>query len=122
MCWNLFQNVIMHGLSGIDRKGIVGIVVKKKMNNLEITIYDNGRGMEADDLNELRRKLESGNKPEQFSSIGIQNVHNRLQLLFGVEYGLQVSSQKSMGTVVKIVIPALSLEEMNQYVQVVDSR
>ncbi len=130
----VIENIIRHGFDGIKRQGIVGVTIKHRGENLEITVYDNGQGMDNERLLELRQKLksdendkaralsDSGRKSEgqtdfeakeRGSGIGILNVHHRLRLLFGDEYGISISSIIDMGTAVKIVIPALSPEEMN---------
>nr|MCR4657522.1 histidine kinase [Lachnospiraceae bacterium] len=126
------ENIIRHGFEGIKRKGIVGITIKHREDNLEITVYDNGQGMDSERLEELKRRLGSmdndnfrtlsGNVQksgegdffirERGSGIGILNVHYRLRLLFGNDYGISISSIMDMGTAVKIIIPALSPEEM----------
>ena len=48
-------------------------------------------------------------------------MHQRLRLLFGESYGLQIRSVWGQGTAVKIVLPALSKEEMVRHVQVVNN-
>ncbi len=121
------ENIIRHGFEGIDRRGLVGITVKRNGEKLEITVYDNGLGMEEETLNTLRKKLEekpfardAGERGRRTGGgIGILNVHERLRLLFGKDYGITISSIISMGTAVKIVIPALTPEEM-EHVQVID--
>lgn len=113
----IVENIIKHAFSGIDRRGLVGIQIRKKDQRiLEITVYDNGQGMEDDKLTEIRRKLEDGGDRETVNGIGIQNVHNRLRLLFGDEYGLQISSITDMGTAVKVIIPVLKKEDTEKYV------
>ena len=46
--------------------------------------------------------------------MGLVNVNNRVQLLFGKEYGLKVESEPDEGTVVSIVIPAVPYTEENR--------
>ncbi len=113
----IVENVIKHGLVSIDRRGLAGITVKKKGENLEISVYDNGKGMDEDRLEEIRERLKQVTKQEDFSSIGIQNVRSRIGLLFGPQYGIQVASILDMGTVVKVIIPAMTCEEMRENVQ-----
>ena len=91
--------------------------MKKKENNLEITVYDNGCGIEKEKLEKLRKNLEEDVGQDEFDSIGIQNVHHRLRLLFGQGYGLQIASIFEKGTAVKAVLPAMDKEEMIKRVQ-----
>jgi len=112
----LVENVIKHAFVLTNQKGIVGITAKLKDKNLEITIFDNGQGMSIEHLMNIRKKLESTTTQDEFDSIGIQNVHQRLQLLFGQEYGIRIESILNYGTAVKVTAPAMSKEEMSAIV------
>ena len=47
---------------------------------------------------------ESGTR-SRGSGIGLKNVHQRIQLYFGSEYGLEVESEPDEGTTVRIHLP-----------------
>ena len=50
------------------------------------------------------------------SGVGLVNVNNRLRLLFGEPYGLQIESELDEGTTVSICMPAeLFSEERQKY-------
>ena len=66
-----------------------------------IEIEDNGKGMDADEINKW---LNKNDKEEQKESIGLRNIHRRLQLVFGMQYGLKVESNDEYSKVC-IVIP-----------------
>ena len=46
--------------------------------------------------------------------LGLINVHNRIQLMFGNEYGLLVYSEPDEGTKIVIHIPAIPFTEENR--------
>jgi len=71
-----------------------------------IEITDNGDGISAEDI----KHILSGDQNRQKGGIGINNIKNRLQLLFGESYGLQITStHKPMrGTTVKLRFPLLA--------------
>ncbi len=115
------ENVIKHAFQWIKRPGMAGITVKKKGGNLEITVYDNGCGIEKNKLEKIRRNLENDAGQDDFDNIGIQNVNHRLRLLFGQGYGLKIASIYEQGTAVKAVLPALYKEEMTECVQNIDN-
>ncbi len=117
----IVENVIKHAYINVDRPGIVGIIAKKKAEKLEITVFDNGCGMSEEQLQKVHTQLEENSEPDNFESIGIENVHFRIRLLFGKEYGLVIKSIPNQGTAVKIIIPAMTVREMNNIVQVIDS-
>ena len=49
------------------------------------------------------------------SGIGVRNVHQRIQLTFGRQYGLTIQSEPDEGTLVRIHLPALDEEESRPY-------
>lgn len=49
---------------------------------------------------------ELGHRNKQ--SIGIKNIHTRIQLYYGDEYGLKIQSQKNEGTSILIKLPKLN--------------
>ena len=52
--------------------------------------------------------------PKRGSGVGLVNVNNRIQLLFGKEYGLKIESEPDEGTAVSIIIPAVPYTEENR--------
>ncbi|OXS61893.1 hypothetical protein B1A99_04650 [Cohnella sp. CIP 111063] len=95
----LVENAIEHG---IDHRreggGLLLLEGSAKDGTIEIAITDNGPGMEADTLESLRLGKGRG--------YGIFNTRERIQLLFGPEYGLRIDSRPTEGTRVTVVIPA----------------
>lgn len=71
-----------------------------------IEITDNGDGISAEDIEHIL----SGNQNRQKGGIGINNIKNRLQLLFGENYGLQITSphKPMFGTTIKLRFPLLA--------------
>lgn len=112
----IVENVIKHALDNLDRDKLVGIHARKKDSNLELTVYDNGIGITEEKLHEICDKLQTKESQDDFESIGIQNVNQRLLLMFGNGYGLQIRSIENMGTAVKVCIPVMSKEEMSSLV------
>ena len=66
-------------------------------------MQDNGKGMEEEELERLRESMERTGTEE--GSIGLANVHQRIRLFYGEEYGLRVSSRADFGTEVEISLP-----------------
>lgn len=71
--------------------------------DITIEITDNGDGISPQDI----ALILSGNERRQKGSIGINNINNRLQLLFGENYGLQITSpyKPMLGTTIKLKFP-----------------
>lgn len=74
-----------------------------------ILINDNGAGIDEATLTEIRSKLLSNQieSIENGDMIGIANVHARLKLSYGSEYGVSVNSVVDEGTTVLIRLPKI---------------
>lgn len=101
----LVENAMIHGLFG--QGGRINIKAVSKNELLEIVIQDNGRGVAAEKLEELKKSLETGQlKPTQnHTGIAMPNVHERIQLLYGKQYGMEIESQAQQGFSVLLKMP-----------------
>ena len=95
----------------IDDDGEIIVRGKKIDNEIFITVEDNGMGMREEEVENI---LKDNNKtPKHGSGVGVINVHSRIKLMFGNEYGLSVESEADEGTKVTIHIPAIPYNESN---------
>lgn len=101
----LVENAIYHGIKYAEDKGLIRIDVKLIREKLVITIADNGPGMEPEVLEHILEKPETKEKDKKRDKVGIYNVHNRIQLYYGSQYGLSYRSVKGVGTIVSVTIP-----------------
>lgn len=111
----LVENAISHGLKNTWSDGMLRVRIKKEEENISILIFDNGCGIEKEQLGELnRRLLETAEKPleyiDNYKSLGIMNVHLRLKLYFGEAYCMEIFSKEQKGTCISIKVP-YQLEE-----------
>jgi two-component system sensor histidine kinase YesM len=100
------ENAFEHGLQ--KKKGEWQVTVKgmKQRRGTLIVVEDNGVGMGAEKLQALRKKLRNEKDTVRSrTSIGLRNVHARLQLQFGQRYGIKVFSTEGRGTRVAVVLP-----------------
>jgi two-component system sensor histidine kinase YesM len=117
----VIENAIFHGLEEKLEGGKVIIEVIVTDSNLIITISDNGKGISGQELKMLNERiqssdmqLEDGNSNKQRNTgIALPNIHKRIQLLFGEEYGVNVYSTAGLGTDVEITIPAAYERSVN---------
>ena len=63
---------------------------------------DDGIGMNEEQLKKIFEKRETDTRR---NGVGVLNVHERIQLYYGKEYGLKFSSIEGFGTTVEIRIP-----------------
>jgi len=94
----LVENACIHGLEPKEGIGHLWIKGKKVHNKMEISVIDDGVGMPQHystiDL--------SGEDP--IIGIGLRNVHKRLQLHFGKEFGIKLVPERGL-TTVSLLIP-----------------
>lgn len=97
------ENAFVHGLEEMDSGGRLRIHVGMNGEDIQISILDNGAGMDYYELGSLRQSLRREN-PDR-THIGIRNVNQRIKILYGDRYGIQVHSKEKLGTRVVINIP-----------------
>ena len=72
---------------------------------LYIIVKDDGVGIDKDLLKDLVFNLNE--KYNSSDHIGLYNVHKRIELLYGIEYGLEINSEAGKGTEVILVLPEI---------------
>ena len=109
----LLENAIYYGVGNMDEDDDGQSLVRgeKKGEDIYISIEDNGMGMPED----IRDNILTDNSkvPKHGSGVGVINVHSRIRLMFGPEYGLEVYSELDEGTKVVIHIPAIPYTKEN---------
>jgi two-component system sensor histidine kinase YesM len=100
----IVENAIYHGIKYLQEMGHIDITVsRRKPGAIVIQIRDNGVGMDEETLENILRF--SASHLSDGSGIGVKNVHQRVQLYYGSDFGLEISSEMDEGTLVNIVIP-----------------
>lgn len=94
----IIENAFLHAFQ-TKKSGFITLFGKIHETQLIFEIVDNGDGF---DTNQKKK-----NK-DYFSGIGVKNVNERIKLLYGKEYGLQIQSIMGVGTTVKITLPLIS--------------
>lgn len=97
------ENAFVHGLEQKEHDGKLTIHVYRKEDEIYIEIKDNGCGMDYYELGALRKNMRDENGDD--THIGVRNVSQRIHILYGSEYGVEVYSTKNIGTKVVIHIP-----------------
>ncbi|MDE7201438.1 MAG: histidine kinase, partial [Lachnospiraceae bacterium] len=100
----LAENAIVHGLDHreLPDRAILSISCYQESENIIFKIMDNGCGMSDDECESILTKDSKG--------YGVKNVHQRIQLYYGAEYGLTFHSTKCIGTCARLKIS----KEINQ--------
>lgn len=116
----IVENAIYHGIKERRGPGHLAIQVAERENMLHLTVTDDGAGIPADRLGELKQRLEAVGTHEQEpaepetpvqsaagSGYGILNVQARIRLTYGEPYGLEIESEPGKGTVVTVRHPVV---------------
>ena len=105
----IVENAYVHGLKPRGGSGTVSIEITVDENVVEIMVMDDGVGMDEktlESLHELMRIDAIGIKREDsWQSIGLKNVHDRIHYLYGDPFGVKITSQENIGTMIRIVMP-----------------
>lgn len=106
----IVENAIEHGINGReDQCGSVRIELRRCPHGLQFAVIDDGVGISAEKLQQIIKGLneqvnrQPGDKRK--SGYGIFNVHNRLRLSFGRDYGVFYESTEGEGTRVTLICP-----------------
>lgn len=96
------ENAFFHAFPQ-GEKGIISIFVRESDGLLKVEIEDNGIGMNSQTLRNL---MDKKNAPkEHFTGIGVNNVDDRMKLIYGQNYGILVESQEGHGTKITLYFP-----------------
>jgi two-component system sensor histidine kinase YesM len=106
----LVENVFKHAFpDGIEDYHYVNIGAYVKDGDFFVTIMDNGVGVTNERMRELEILLEQEvplqRETEQEGGIGLMNVHNRIRMVFGEQYGASIRSVYEKGTTVTLRMP-----------------
>lgn len=118
----IVENAYIHGIKPKGGKGRIFMETSRTDSRLEISIMDDGVGMDEEQLAKMEQLLNGdaiGIKDEyNWKSIGLKNVHDRIRYLYGEEYGVKVTSSPGFGTIVRLLLPLMEGEityDQNDY-------
>jgi Predicted signal transduction protein with a C-terminal ATPase domain len=98
----LVENAIYHGIKCKSGIGTIQITAEYKHKGIMIEIADDGAGMTKEQLEHI---FDERAEDRARKSVGVLNVHKRIQLSYGTEYGLSFQSERGSGTTVSIYLP-----------------
>ncbi|MDQ0231763.1 sensor histidine kinase [Metabacillus malikii] len=118
----IVENAIKHGIEPreTNTKGKIIVNAYREGQSVFVEIIDNGVGMDENQLMQINNKIVHDDNHEvqrqSGNGIGLKNVHNRIILFYGKEFGLQVNSKKGEYTSVIIKLPYLLIRGANEHV------
>lgn len=100
------ENCFIHAFENKNEDISLSVDISVEKENLVIEVTDNGDGMSAKQLEEVRKKLQDNDS----SNVGLSNINNRLKLIYGPEYGISIDAEYGLGTIVTITMPHRSMQ------------
>ncbi len=97
MIQTLVENAIKHGLEPKAEGGTLRLKAEIVHGKLQVTVADTGLGF--------------GKAATAGTGVGLANIRERLQLLYGPRASLTVAENQPSGTVVVITVPYKAIEE-----------
>ncbi|WP_438445455.1 cache domain-containing sensor histidine kinase [Gorillibacterium sp. sgz5001074] len=95
----IIENSILHGILGREAEtGTIRITAAEYGGDLVLTVVDDGIGIPEDQL----RNLLTAASSKRTGGFGVRNIHERIQLVYGADFGLSYSSVYGEGTSVTI--------------------
>ena len=95
----IVENSLVHGMEPKMDRCTIEISVYREKDKLILCVWDDGEGILPERLSVL---MENENEKKR---IGVKNVLDRIQLMYGKEYGLLIESEYQRYTQVKLVLP-----------------
>ena len=107
----IIENSIIHGFD--QNIGIINLKAHIKDEKFIIEIEDNGIGMPELTLKKLKQNITTTFRLNRnaeagkvgFSSLGLPNVYERMQMTYGLDFTLEIDSSIGKGTKVTLFIP-----------------
>ena len=110
----ILENAIYYGVEPMGDEGEIIVSGKKEGKEIYLTVRDNGLGMPQEKVEQLLSDEEHEEREHKHGSgVGLINVHKRIMLRFGQQYGLVIESEPDEGTAVTIHLPAVPYSEQN---------
>jgi two-component system, LytTR family, sensor kinase len=92
----IVENCLKHGLAPKLEGGKIQLRTTNRNGRLHIEIEDNGVGISEEKMPHV-----------YVEGIGLSNVRERLKVLYGADFNLQIDSRPNEGTIIRIDIPEL---------------
>ncbi|WP_313731868.1 cache domain-containing sensor histidine kinase [Cohnella nanjingensis] len=109
----IVENAVYHGIEKKKGQGHISVTASSDQGRLRLIVEDNGIGMSADKLKELRESIESGSK-DGATSFALRNIYRQIRLKYGTDYGIEIESAYGKGTKATVEIPILPKEVLSE--------
>lgn len=101
----LVENAVNHGLKDKQEDGEIHLRCFQDEQYLVIEVKDNGVGMKEEKLTSVREDSQRRRMDDKTEGIGLNNISQRLRLMYGYRYDFEIDSAWQSGTIVRIRLP-----------------
>ncbi len=98
------ENAFKYGLFHKDQSNVLCLYTEREGSTLKIHIVDNGIGTDVEQIQVIMNPMNENNQLIS-DKIGLFNVHQRIRLLYGDNYGIELKSKPGHWFKVVIAIP-----------------
>ncbi|WP_426891864.1 sensor histidine kinase [Rossellomorea aquimaris] len=102
----LIENFLLHGFRRDSENNQLTVTIYEQNDRLILEIEDNGSGIEYKKLEDIKSRLKQ--EEGTSDSIGLGNVHRRIQLKYGSDYGVEIRSVPNVKTSVTVKLPLIN--------------
>ncbi|WP_042198859.1 sensor histidine kinase [Paenibacillus camerounensis] len=107
----VIENYILHGMRTGQSGNVITITVAAENGHIRVIVADNGLGIPAERLSQLRQGLDNQGALSGSESFGLRSIHERLRLMYGAPFGVVLISEEGKGTEVTLTFPYPAKEE-----------
>jgi len=101
----LVENAIYHGIKNRRALGLVQVEAREAEGRLQVSVRDNGMGMDEERLAQVRAALTEDEPTAGQVGYGLYSVDQRIKLHYNQAEGLVITSEQGRGTTVSFSVP-----------------
>lgn len=109
----LCENSLIHGMAPLIRGTTLTVRASRDGDRMKLCVEDDGAGMTAETLKEVRERVRQADDYDDTQGIGIVNTYQRLQMFFEKDVTCEVESEPEVQTTVTFCIPFWKVREKN---------
>lgn len=101
----LIENAIKHGIKDKEDGGNISLSVRQKEGAMAVMVKDDGLGMSPEKLNTILIPCSVKGHTNGLGGVGLKNSNQRLEQIYGSQYGMRINSIPAEGTEICFSIP-----------------
>lgn len=110
----LAENFFSHGYDRASEFNLLIVTGHKEGDGVRIQVVDNGRGIDPQELEAVRRNMYEGNDDPD-ADIGLRNVYMRLSYFYPEGFSMTIGNNEESGVGVSIFIPGKAVEDVHTF-------